>query len=184
MTEPRYFEGIQRQLERVQIVVDPKPGRKQWESNPRAVVEHCVERRNNDLKDCGKGTRDKDPFRAVFAVVDVDQWDLPPKGGGPSQLQQAISLAQAEGVNLIISNCKFEVWLLYHVREKIGVGCSSLSSSCESSGLLEGKNLSKSFPFGDYKVACQRADSQSLSEFGNVGSYPSTAMPRFFDIVA
>ena len=184
VTEPQYFErlkGIISEDFGVRLVVRPKLSNKpntKWTSNPVSVVEQAIRIRD----EAANQGRDVVPYARCFAVVDVDQWD---QGQQPTALQQAIELAKKEGIELVVSNLKFEVWLLCHADESSRPPTTSaeLDKRCASAGLMRGKTLKTDFPFGRYEEAKAAALQLGKVSAGRVGPNPSTAMPNFLDAI-
>lgn len=161
VTEKQYIEGLNQELRGAGVSVSVKTvgvGR-----DPRAVVTKCVERRRADARS-GK------EYDRCFCVVDVDDH---------ATLDDAVKLAAAEGIELIVSRLKFEVWLLWHVVESGVRGTSRhLDELAATHEVTKGKNLVVRFPFSNYPqaVRCARkADPRFAS--GRVGPDPSSAMP-------
>lgn len=67
--------------------------------DPREVVKKCIELRD-------KAVRARKAFGQCVCLVDVDQH---------TTLTEAVATAQHEGIDLLVSRLKFEVWLLWHV---------------------------------------------------------------------
>ncbi|MDO4762578.1 MAG: RloB family protein [Corynebacterium sp.] len=195
VTEPSYFERLRSHLEtefaatftiRPKISGASKGTGKNWNPNPNAVVEHCIKLLEEDRKKHRKGS-DVEPYAAAFAVVDVDHYAQQTKNEGLSQLHRALRTAQSGDVDVIVSNNKFEVWLLWHFMENINIAEQCITDQCIKNKILIGRNaktLSPSFPVEEYRIAAIRADKKSHLEIGKIGHFPATAMPRFFEIVA
>ena len=189
LTEPQYFERLRPIVEQrygVQLVSMPRTDKGNarggnWKSDPLHVVKKCVEKRDEEAARSRKSKRDVPEFTRCFAVVDVDGRDV---GKSPTVLQQAISLAADEGISLIVSNHKFEVWLIWH-HDKASPSSAAerLTPQATELGFVEGKNISTEFPIENFLDACQRAKKAALVSPGSVGSNPSTAMPSLFDAI-
>lgn len=186
-TEPQYFERARRYLEEefaIQVIHQPKlkdgkPRTSSHRSDPVSVVEECIRNRDLDRDRDASARGDILPFARCFAVVDVDQWD---EGRDPTNLKQAIKLANKESIELLISNVKFETWLVWHDSKATPKQNSEdLSRQAELLGYLDKKTLTAKFPVQDYQRACKRADSHSRTRACSKGSNPSTAIPRLFD---
>lgn len=160
-TEPMYVEMLMSYLRSQGVVTVVKPvavGR-----DPLRVVQKCLEKSREDEKR-GKG------YDHRVCLVDVDSHN---------NLNKAIDLAHSHGVELLISNIKFEVWLRWHsVGRNSAVTSSALDREVEGLGLIKDKKLSSDFPIENVGVACERAwsaDPQLASR--RVGPNPSSAMP-------
>lgn len=167
-TEPQYVELLQ------QFLRDSGPATTVKSvgvgKDPLKVVQACVVHR-----DQAKG-RDK-PFDLCVCLVDVDTHSL---------LESARVLAGREGISLLVSNVKFEVWLRWHREES----CSALTSRqldefASTAGLLDGKSLARGFPIERVHEACvvaRRADPDLCA--GRVGPDPSSALPVLVDVLS
>lgn len=151
-TEPMYLDKLKQALPR------SAPSFKHIGegSDPLRVVKRAVKEMN------------RDDFSWCFCLVDVDQH---------ATLQEAITLAEESGVELIVSNPSFEVWLAWHF-ESIGrhVTTAELARLLGDKGGVDGKGLTRSFPVGAHCLAAQRALANQVVA-NEVGPNPSTAMP-------
>lgn len=190
VTEPEYFEKLRKFLEpryQIRLEIHPKPtkggkGKSKWKSDPVHVVEECIYLQEEDLKKCKKPTTLFTPFRECFAIVDVDQWDN--NKDDNSRLDQAIKKAKSAGIHLLISNIKFEVWLIWH---KSGLAPNTnskhLDNQCANNQILIGKNLHPNFPIQNYMEACEITNQRQRVQPNAKGNNPSSAMPRLFEII-
>lgn len=160
-TEPQYVEGLDRYLRSKGATTHVKPvpvGK-----DPLKVVQRCIEKRDEAAR------KDKG-YDECVCLVDVDEHQT---------LPAAIQLAQREGIQLLISNLKFEVWLRWHAEDKRSAQTSTqLDELVTKLGLVNGKILSQSFPFHRVDKACetaQVADPEMCP--GRKGPDPSSALP-------
>ncbi|MCT1557603.1 RloB family protein [Helcobacillus massiliensis] len=168
-TEPGYLDGLRRHLyaQGSRVAVDiVKLGAG---ASPSHVVTKAIDRVGR--ADAG------DEFDAVVCLVDVDQHG--------SDLQQACDLARANNIFVLVSNLKFEVWLLWHVATSRRARSShDLDSEMKKHGLLNGKTMSLKFPYQRYTHAARTArQTWTECEPGAVGPDPSTAMPWLVDLL-
>ena len=86
---------------------------------------------------------------------------------------------------MIVSNPKFEIWLLWHVDDRRGhMTGVELDRKLGKAGLLDGKHLTRTFPVGEYSRAAQRARQADPDLIpGRRGPNPSTAMPVLIDMI-
>lgn len=166
-TEPQYVEGLNRYLrsEGTTAVVKSVS----VEKDPLKVVEKCIEKRNEAVLN-GKG------FDDCVCLVDVDQHQT---------LAGAVRLAEQEGIWLLISNLKFEVWLRWHKEDKRSALTSrQLDDLVAKLDLVKGKHLSPSFPFGGVHAACKtaRAIDKEMRP-GRRGPDPSSSVPILVDLM-
>lgn len=166
-TEPQYVEGLNRYLRSkgaTAVVKSVSVGK-----DPLKVVQKCVEKRN-DAALSDKGYDD------CVCLVDVDRHQT---------LARAVQLAEQERIWLLISNLKFEVWLRWHVEDKRSALTSAqLDDLVGKLGLVKGKLLSQSFPFGGVHAACRtaRAIDREMRP-GRRGPDPSSSVPILVDLM-
>lgn len=168
LTEPQYFENLQRldDFNNIQITTDPRPPQKGGKpkqisrgSDPMSVVRDCIKKKV------------KHDFAAYFCIVDVDQYHNTTKKGELSTLEKAINTAKSEGISLAVSNKSFEFWLECHYERS--------KDLC-----MKDKNIPEDFPYDQYKSACKKADQRAenstgkIVELNEIGPYPSTSLPR------
>ena len=180
VTEPQYFEGISKSIQELyHVALDVIPGQ---HSDPVKVVKKCMEKRKK--RENSKKNQDF-PYVRCFAVVDVDHCNDPIKGK-PSRLMQAIHLAQINDIDVLVSNIKFEVWLLWHKSTfDKSLDSDSLDRYCSNKDnkILkdEGKTIAPDFPFQNWKEACKRANQHGRVKANSIGRNPSSALPRLFE---
>lgn len=177
-TESQYFELLQQHLKKKELtsaitikVVKPKG------TDPASILRGCRDYAEKEEQD-GKG------YDECFCVVDVD---------AHATLNQALRDAQSHSISMVVTNLKFELWLLWHVGDKPGgyahnqqldALVKKLSKSGETP-FLEGnnyKNLHRNFPVENYtqaiEIACQKDPKMA---FNRKGQNPSSAMPLLIE---
>ncbi len=97
-TEKIFFSGIRERHSNIKIVIPNTTP-----TDPLNLVELCVSKIQSE----GIEVEDGD---LAFCIVDVDH-------NSRSNIEKAITLANDNNVNLIISNPCFEVWFLLHFRD-------------------------------------------------------------------
>lgn len=165
-TEPEYVELLESYLRSVGSTTTVK--RVGVGRDPLAVVQKAVELRDKAVEESA--------YDHCVALVDVDTH---------RSLPQAVTLAAANDIDLLVSNLKFEVWLRWHVENKT----SSLSSAqldrlMAAKKVLSGKHLHPSFDIA--KVAVASATARRVwppLAPGGPGPDPSTAMPYLVDLM-
>ncbi|EWS81334.1 hypothetical protein BF93_17385 [Brachybacterium phenoliresistens] len=167
LTEPRYVELLDAYLRSKGSTATVRSigvGR-----DPLRVVTKCLEHRDRN-----RGT--EKAFDHCVCLVDVDRHD---------SLREAAELAEREGVLLLVSNLKFEVWLRWHRENKRSVLSSAqLDQKCEELGLIKDKALSPRFPIADVHRACEIARSADPAMRPNrAGPDPSSAVPILVDLL-
>lgn len=96
VTERQYFEALTRMFSEVRIVY------KQKAVSPSELAEMACGLKESDEQD-----RSADHYRKVWVVADVDQYE---------DIADAERICLKNGIEFIISNPCFEVWLLDHKR--------------------------------------------------------------------
>lgn len=166
-TEPQYVERLNsylRSKSSTAVVKSVGVGK-----DPLKVVERCIEHREKAAQN-GKG------FDVCVCLVDVDQH---------ATLSKAAILAKREGVLLLISNLKFEMWLRWHVENKrSALTTSQLDALTKRLGLVKNKTLSPSFPFCGVHSACEVAHQADPDmRVGVTGPNPSSSMPILVNLL-
>ncbi|MDO5645473.1 MAG: RloB family protein [Dermabacter sp.] len=166
-TERLYVEGLGRYLRSrdTTAIVKTVPVGK----DPLKVVHKCIETREEATRR-GKG------YDHCVCLVDVDDHHT---------LRVAAQLADEEGILLLISNLKFEVWLRWHTENKRSPENSKqLDRIVTDLGLVEGKILSPSFPYDGVHGACVTARAADPEmQPGVPGANPSSHMPILVDLM-
>jgi hypothetical protein len=166
-TETQYFELLQQELENSGTNVSIRShgvGK-----DPLAVLKKCMELRDNAV-DKGK------PYDWVCCVVDVDEH---------STLNECLKDAEANGIHVVVSNLKFEVWLLWHVDKfRKHFSSTELDRQMAKHKLTRGKHLSPSFPVRQYKQAVENARiaDPMLADY-RIGPNSSSSIPVLVDLM-
>ena len=164
-TEPQYIESLMQALgtsgESVSVSTMGVG------KDPLKIVEKCIQKLENA----------KTPFGFGVCLIDVDQH---------ATLKSAVTLAANHGIEVVISNLKFEVWLLWHVSARTAFfETRQLDRMMSENEILEnGKHLSTKFPVESYPQACAvayRADPELKP--GRQGPNSSTSMPWLIDLL-
>lgn len=185
VTEPAYFKLLRREIEPrlgLTIKVQPKENTSaKRNTDPVSIVKECAKFKDDDLERSRSSKGDVHPYKACFAIVDVDDYDQ----GNPPPLTQAAQLATANDIYLLITNKKFESWLIWHNDKDVTPKQESreVSKQCENLNLTSGKRLAPQFPVGNYPQAINRAKKARSVAAGQIGPNPSSAMPLFFEIL-
>ncbi|SOD61708.1 RloB-like protein [Streptomyces zhaozhouensis] len=164
-TERQYVERLTQHLRRANVTVRTVGVGK----DPRAVVKKCVEVRREAARR-GKG------YDWCVCLVDRDEH---------TTLPAAAALARAEGIPLLVTNLKFEVWLLWHAVDVAAPKTSDqLDELVRRHGLLDGKHIPPRFPIEglDDAVARARRADPGMAQ-GRVGPDPSSAVPLLVRLV-
>ena len=137
--------------------------------DPLWVVKEAILRRDRDKKDRR--------WDAVVCLVDVDEH---------STLGTAQKLAEQEGIILIVSRLKFEMWLLWHLAQSRAPASSrQLDRLMDKHRLLtDNKAIHPQFPVAGVENAVRiaRLADPALSP-GRVGPDPSSSMPILVDLL-
>lgn len=186
-TEAEYFDLLRGLVdERFGIQLINRPGLKGgkaksasgWKSNPLDVVKKCIEIRDAEAKKSRGSRLDTLPFARCFAVVDLDEWD---KGQRPTPLDKATKLAAQHDICVIVSNTKFESWVVWHHSSATPASTSErLDQQVKRLGYMDGKSLLPGFPLHEYEHVAQRAQKHHPTGCCDKGPNPSSAMPQLF----
>ena len=168
VTEPAYVELLLQELRGDALAsVDVKtvPVGK----DPLKVVD-AARRHLEKARDAGR------PYDWCSCLVDVDQH---------ASLADALGRAAAEDIHVVVSNLKFEVWLLWHVDDRrAALTTSELDRRVRDAGVAKGKHLAPSFPVAAYERAektARLADPELADR--RVGPDPSSAMPFLIELL-
>lgn len=115
VTEVEYFQYVRRHLFgdyvknlRIKSGEVDDPVRVEADGvDPKTLVEGAARLLHEDKKDAKKESYD--PFAVVWAVTDVDDF-----GKNGDKLRAAVDKGRQSGVEVIISNPCFDVWLIDH----------------------------------------------------------------------
>lgn len=137
---------------------------------------------------CGDGT---DPLRVVKRAVkertrrDYDWVVCLVDCDEHATLEEAFALARREGVEVLVSNPCFEVWLLWHQEDwrRPGSTARQLRDRLTSLKLMRDKNLLGKFPVGNHEAARKRAKAAGTVSANCRGPNPSTALPALLDLL-
>lgn len=166
-SEQAYFQLLNQELRGnatvVSFQVEPGAG------EPTRVLKECREMTAKQAKRTGK---DEQPYDARFIVVDKDEHGA---------LEGVLQDCKAERIHGIVTNPKFELWLLWHKEEQAAfIYGAQLYKRVRDLNLVEGRNgkeLAKGFDIGDYKVAMERAQKAWPENADNkVGPNPSSGI--------
>lgn len=165
VTEPQYLQLLKQQLPRASASVTVKGAGQ----DPLSVLDKCIELRA-EAKVRGK------PYDWCCCVVDVDEHVM---------LERCLVEARRSAVEVVVTNLKFEVWLLWHCID-LGAARTSrqLDDLARRHGVLVGKDLSARFPVGNYLDAVTRArtaDPELATR--RTGPNPSSSMPALLDLM-
>ena len=104
------------------------------------------------LKQAKRTGKDEQAYEARFIVVDKDEHGA---------LEGVLQDCKADQIHGIVTNPKFELWLLWHKEEQAAfIYGDQLDKRVRDLNLVEGRNgkeLAKGFDISDYKVAMERA---------------------------
>lgn len=167
-TEKMYFQTLRQHIGSPTKTSVDFDIRKPSGSDPMSILKGCLNNTNE--------------YSERFCVIDVDQHQ---------NLEQALSLAAKKGVSIVVTNIKFEVWLLWHIGDFPNSYMSSsdindrVKHICKKSPFMTGRNykdLHDDFPIGNYHEAIDRAKRKDPNmAFNRMGPNPSSAMPLLID---
>lgn len=167
VTELEYFDLLKQELSRGSAFVHFRMvgvGK-----DPLQVLEKCLQLREQALD------QDK-PYDWACCVVDVDTH---------TTLEDCIREARQLGIHVVVSNVKFEVWLLWHVVDKRGAHTGAqLDRLMQRHSITDGKHLMPRFPIGKFEsaVSIARAVDPSLADHRK-GANPSSSIPILLELM-
>lgn len=166
-TEPQYIDGLQNHLRSKGATATVKAVT--VGQDPIKVIQKCIEIRE-------KGKKSGEGYDTCVCLVDVDEH---------ANLSEARKKTEQESILLLISNLKFEVWLLWHKEDKTAaLSGKELDRRVAQLKLVEKKRLTKDFPFDAVDRAydsARRVDPELTP--GRQGPTPSSAMPILVDLM-
>lgn len=165
VTERQYLESLIQELPSSAATVEVKP----VGGDPLQVL-----RKSQELQTAAaaKGK----PYDWACCVVDVDEH---------STLDACIETAREAGIHVVISNVKFEIWLLWHAMDKRGAQTTrELDQLVKKHSLMVGKHLAPRFPIANYPQAVKIAH-QTDADLADRrrGPNPSSAMPILINLM-
>lgn len=169
VTEPQYVQGLNAYLRTHGVTATVKTiGVGQ---DPVKVVENCI-----DLRESEESKGKEYAYDTCICLVDADRH---------LHLEEACRRAQEEGILLLVSNLKFEVWLRWHKERKDGrLSSRELDTVVNKLGLVKGKRLVARFPFENVDTAYSYASQVDPGlASGRRGPDPSSAMPILVDLM-
>lgn len=170
-TEAQYFDLLKLHLrpQKTSVhfkIINPKG------TDPGSILRGCLNHKN----------KDSDKYESFFCVVDVDQH---------TNLEQALKEAEEKNILMVVTNIKFEVWLLWHMEDSPNGYMSNsdinnqVKTISASRPFMIGKNnkeLHAEFPIEKYDIAIKKAQQNDPNmEFNRIGPNPSSAMPLLID---
>lgn len=103
VTEAQYFKGLEKELGDVVIEV------RSYKKDPSALADAAKDLKDREANASNSlGNRGSDDFQRIYVVTDVDDFTV-------KQFQDARRTCKDEGMELIITNPCFEVWLVDHL---------------------------------------------------------------------
>ncbi|MDO5067736.1 MAG: RloB family protein [Propionibacteriaceae bacterium] len=114
----------------------------------------------------------KSDYDWVVCLVDRDEHRT---------LDEAFKLAEKHGIQVLVSNPCFDVWLLWHLEDYTRHSDSKkLQAKLKDLKATKEKHLASSFPVAQYREAYARA---RRSEANQIGPNPSSGMPVLLDLL-
>lgn len=129
MTEGEYFEYIRQSLASTPLKLDVESkGR-----NPAALLSRAIDLRDEDRREARRNNDRANVYKRVWVVTDTDDFT--------AELLDLLAVASGDGIDLIISNPCFELWMVLHDRA-YGKYCATpqIQAVAKSKGLLTGRN--------------------------------------------
>ncbi len=167
-SEEVYFQRLDQEL-RYDVALTVVAGA----GEPTKVLEACNQRIDREARKVGDGSR---PFDHCFLVMDEDNHP---------HLSDVLEQCRQLDFDALVTNPKFELWLLWHVEDCKYVSSANLDKRVKDKSLVSGKNgkeLAGSFPIEDYAVAVERAKRAWRGLTSNeAGPNPSSGIPVYLE---
>lgn len=166
-SEQAYFQLLNQELRGnatvLSLQVEPGAG------EPLRVLKKC---RNKTTEQEKRAENGEPAYDARFIVVDRDDHGT---------LERVLQECESEQIHGIVTNPKFELWLLWHKDEqRASIDGAQLDRRVRDLHLVEGRNgkeLAKGFEIKNYKPAMERAQKAWPKLVDNrVGPNPSSAI--------
>lgn len=157
VTEPQYFKGLEKELSDVVIEV------RSFRRDPSTLAEIASGLKDSESRS-GSGSKGTpvDGFRKIYVVTDVDDYTS-------QQLQKARRICKEAGMEFVISNPCFEVWLIDHLMA-CPISCCNSSAAQDKAaelGIVYGsrnKHVSYEMLCGKSGTACENASRHNTDE--------------------
>jgi hypothetical protein len=164
-TEPQYVDMLKRHFRGGQVSVKTVG----VGQSPMRVLSRA-------RKEVKQAKRNSEPFDWCCLLLDVDQH---------TDLDECLREALRDGIKVLVSNLKFEVWLVWHVTDLRSVeGTKELDRRVRKEDIMSGKHLNRRFPIHNHPQAVERARRADPDlAAGRVGPNPSSAMPVLIDLM-
>lgn len=168
VTEPSYLNGLRRErrIRLVQTEVVP------CGANPKTLVDYAVDKKKEAERQARKERDDNLKYDEIWCVFDVDLHE---------HIPAAKQKADANRINLAISNPCFELWLLLHFQEQSAhIERHHVQSACRGHMPRYDKEVPFDLVFPRYREAVQRAEALEhwQETRGCAGENPSTGVHR------
>jgi len=179
VTEPEYFAGLEKELGDVSIEV------RHYRRDPSALAIMASDLKTKERR-TSSGVHFDDNYRQVFVVNDVDDFT-------PSQFQKARRTCYEAGMEFIVSNPCFEVWLVDHLTQCPDTfdDAKTVEQKASELGIVGGsrnKHVVYSRIWGKLEDACVNARKHNTSDrsrarhqLNNLHFGPWTDMPSIVD---
>jgi hypothetical protein len=168
VTEARYFEHVKRRVQ-AQVHVDVTS----QGLDPEKLVDLARDRIDKDRRDAEAHEDPENLWDRVYVVTDVDDF-------APAIKRLQDDPTSLEGIDLVVSNPCFEVWLVCHTDETPKADRREVKTQAKRLGLVTGRNDKKpvmerlSESAGAERVAKQLRDRHHRCGTGFPDDAPST----------
>jgi len=168
VTEPSYLNGLKGEL-RIRLVhIEVVPGG----ANPKTLVDYAVEKKREAERQARREKDDNLKYDELWCVFDVDAHEYVP---------EAKQKAEANKIELAISNPCFELWLLLHFQDqRAHIERHHVQSACRNHMPGYDKEVPFDLVFPLYREAVERAETLNhwQETRGCAGENPSTGVHR------
>ncbi len=173
VTEPEYFDGFWHACHNTRVTVNFSDDH----GVPLTLVRIAKELKNEALALAKQQDDDFLAFDSVWCVHDVD--DHP-------HLHEAREMAEANGIELAISNPSFELWLLLHFRDSPGMQHRDvLGTMLKQFDPDYDKHVTYAKYVAGYEDAVERATrlDQTAEDRNEAGGNPSTGVYKLTSLI-
>ncbi len=163
-TEPQYFKqfALHHKNSRVKVKLADRTG------VPFSLVRAAKEYKNEAARAAKREHDENIAFDSVWCVFDIDEHP---------HVHEARNMANANGINLAISNPCFELWLLLHLRDSPGMQHRHAMQAMMKDFIKDyDKNVNFKHYAQDYERAVERAKKLDTlaAQVGEPGRNPTT----------
>jgi RloB-like protein len=163
-TEVQYMQGLTQHLKTTGVSVRPVTTKGRGR-DPLSVLKAA--------ESLAREAESVDPYEEIWLVVDVDEH---------ATLSECLRQAKKKDIPVVISNPRFEIWLLWHFQASTKFHTKNTLRDALRPYGQDAKNLTPDFPFNAYIDASVRARGTTTGPSA-VGDNPSSSMNCLLDVL-